>query len=122
MASGLGGMASWRFNSSASVDDVAEALEANPGREGLRRVSGVPDEEGFAFDVPIRHESPEAAVVAVVAIVAHHEHRVGRNLNGPSTAITRRRRTARARLRADIQEDRKLLAIDGLVKLVGLAL
>src|SRR5690242_14823467 len=46
-----------------------------------------PDEEGLAPDVVVRDESPVAAVVAVVPVVAHHEIMAGRHLAGKAAVI-----------------------------------
>src|SRR5215470_2821649 len=46
-----------------------------------------PDEKRLAPDVVVGHEAPVAAVVAVVAVVAHHEVLSGRHLAGEAAII-----------------------------------
>src|SRR6185312_16134924 len=58
-----------------SVNPAADALECK--RRDVVPVE--PDEEGPAPQVVVRDESPVAAVVAVVPVVAHHEVMTGRN-------------------------------------------
>src|SRR5512141_1189764 len=55
------------------VDPTPHALE----RKGRDIVPVEPDEEGPAADMVVRHEAPIPAVVAVVAVVAHHEVMTG---------------------------------------------
>src|SRR5689334_14713382 len=68
-----------------SVDQVADALPAHPA---ILAVPGPVDQERLALHVVERHEAPEAAVVAAVAVVAHDEDLVGRH--GDRTVVVAR--------------------------------
>src|SRR5258705_14026037 len=62
---------------------AADAFELEP-----RNVVPVePDEERASTQVIVRHESPIPAVVAAVAIIAHHEITAGRDLAGEFATV-----------------------------------
>src|SRR5213080_1172595 len=58
------------------VDQTTEAIPANPA---VGAVPGPVDDERLALDVGERDRPPEARVVALVAVVAHHEDGAGRH-------------------------------------------
>src|SRR6266705_4179006 len=59
-----------------------------------------PDEKRLSDDILVRHETPNAAVRGVVAVVAHHEIVPGRHSAGDTFAIVVAIIAKRERLRA----------------------
>src|SRR5437667_5907834 len=59
-----------------SMDQPADPLPSHPAVLAVPRPV---DDERLPLHVVERHEAPEAAVVATVAVVAHDEHLVGRD-------------------------------------------
>src|SRR5882762_7129971 len=56
--------------------------ESPPAQPVPVAVPGPVDEEGLALDLVALDEAPVPTVLRVVAVVAHHEVRVGRNRRG----------------------------------------
>src|ERR1700730_8328089 len=66
-----------------SPDRAADPLE----RQTADVIPVEPDEKRFAANVIIRHETPVAAVVAVVAVITHHEIATFGDLAGKAALI-----------------------------------
>src|SRR5581483_1606122 len=61
------------------MDRLAETTPANAQERSVVRAPRPIYEHRAAFDLVELHESPEAAVIAAVAVVAHHEEFAGRH-------------------------------------------
>src|SRR6266508_5203782 len=56
------------------LDEVPETVPTDPARLQEAVLGGPPDGQRLALDVLERQRAPVARIVAIVAIVAHHEH------------------------------------------------
>src|SRR5581483_10970395 len=98
----------------ASLDEVPDALPAHPA---IRAVPRPVDDDRLALDVRERHGAPEARVVALIAVVPHHEHRALGDRVG-TVGIERRVDGAVVRVRIGhglaVDEELAVAQLDGL--------